>query len=104
MAGFRGLLYTLAKLMGDYNAVKKGKVGKRVGRRVAGKATGKAMRIWASYAILPTCVKGLNVTVRATGTIGTVFGILRGTLPDTKRQRGMLGLESDLRHHLLITI
>ena len=43
MAGFRGLLYTLAKLMGDYNAVKKGKVGKRVGRRVAGKATGKAM-------------------------------------------------------------
>ena len=44
MAGFRGLLYSLAKLMGDYNAVKKGKVGKRVGRRVAGKATGKAMR------------------------------------------------------------
>ena len=43
MAGFRGLLYTLAKLMGDYNAVNKGKVGKRVGRRVAGKATGKAM-------------------------------------------------------------
>ena len=43
MAGFRGLLYTLAKLMGDYNAVKKGKVGRRVGRRVAGKATGKAM-------------------------------------------------------------
>jgi hypothetical protein len=30
--------------MGNYNAVKKGKVGKRVGRRVAGKATGKAMR------------------------------------------------------------
>ncbi len=27
MTGFRGLLYTLAKLMGDYNAVKKGKVG-----------------------------------------------------------------------------
>jgi len=32
------------KLMGNYNAVKKGKVGKRVGRRMAGKATGKAMR------------------------------------------------------------
>ena len=44
MAGFRALLYSLAKLMGDYNAVKKGKVGKRVGRRVAGKAAGKAMR------------------------------------------------------------
>jgi len=44
MAGFRGFLYTLAKLMGDYNAVKKGKVGKRVGRQVTGRATGKAMR------------------------------------------------------------
>ncbi|MCH2510414.1 MAG: hypothetical protein MK109_09210 [Dehalococcoidia bacterium] len=44
MARFRGLLYTLAKLMGDYNAVKKGKVGQRVGRRATGKATGKAMR------------------------------------------------------------
>jgi len=44
MAGFRGFLFTLAKPMGDYNAVKKGKVGKRVGRRVAGKATSKAMR------------------------------------------------------------
>jgi len=37
-------LYTLAKLMGDYNAVKKGKVGQRVGRRAAGEATGTAMR------------------------------------------------------------
>ena len=44
MTGFRGLLYSLAKLMGDYNVVKKGKIGKRVGPRVAGKATGKAMR------------------------------------------------------------
>ena len=44
MAGFRGFLYTLAKLMGDYNAVKKGKVGPRVRRRAAGKVTGKAMR------------------------------------------------------------
>ena len=39
MAGFRGLLYTLAKLMGDYNAVKKSKVSKREARQVAGKAT-----------------------------------------------------------------
>ena len=37
-------MYTLAKLMGDYNAVKKGKVGKRVGRRIAGRATGKSMQ------------------------------------------------------------
>jgi len=34
----------MAKLMGDYNAVKKDKVGKRVGCRAAGKASGKAMR------------------------------------------------------------
>ena len=34
----------MAKLTGGYNAVKKGKVGKRVGRRVAGKAARKAMR------------------------------------------------------------
>ena len=43
MAGV-GELSTLAKLMGDYNAVKKGNLGQRVGRRAAGKATGKAMR------------------------------------------------------------
>lgn len=42
--GIRSVLYTTAKLMGDANAVKKGKVGRRIGRRVAGKATGKAMR------------------------------------------------------------
>lgn len=39
----RNLLYQLAKLLGDANAVKKGKVGKRVGRRVAGRATGKGL-------------------------------------------------------------
>jgi len=37
-------LHTLAKLIGGYSAVKKGKVGQRVGRRAASKATGKAMR------------------------------------------------------------
>jgi len=42
MAGFGELLYTIAKLMGDYNTVKKGNLGQRVGRRAAGKATGKA--------------------------------------------------------------
>lgn len=44
MAGFRSLLYTLAKLMGDVNAVQKGKVGQRAQRRIAGKATGRALR------------------------------------------------------------
>jgi len=37
----RGWLYKLAKLLGDVNAVKKGKVGKRIARRAAGKAAGK---------------------------------------------------------------
>src|SRR5680860_351049 len=32
MAGFRGFLYILARILGDVNAVKKGKVGRRVGR------------------------------------------------------------------------
>jgi hypothetical protein len=42
--GIKRLLYTLLKLHDDYNAVKKGRVGRRVQRRVAGKATGKAFR------------------------------------------------------------
>lgn len=40
----RKFLYGLARLLGDANAVKKGRVGRRVGRRAAGKATGRAMR------------------------------------------------------------
>jgi len=41
--GLRSSLYKVARIMGDVNAVKKGKVGKRVARRVAGKGTGKAL-------------------------------------------------------------
>lgn len=37
-------LYKTARILGDINAVKKGKVGKRVGRRVAGRQAGKAIR------------------------------------------------------------
>lgn len=40
----RGFLYWLAKLLGDVNAVQKGKVGKRIVRRGAGKVTGRTMR------------------------------------------------------------
>lgn len=39
----RSFLYTIARLMGDVNAVKKGRVGKRVARRTAGRATGRAL-------------------------------------------------------------
>ncbi len=39
----RSFLYKLARLLGDVNAVKKGKVGQRIGRRAVGRATGKGM-------------------------------------------------------------
>lgn len=39
----RGILYALARFLGDVNAVKRGRVGRRVGRRIAGKATGRAL-------------------------------------------------------------
>jgi hypothetical protein len=40
----RSFLYKLARLLGDINAVKKGRVGRRIGRRVAGKYTGRGLR------------------------------------------------------------
>jgi len=40
----RSFLYLIAALMGDVNAVKKNKVGRRIGRRAAGKVSGKIMR------------------------------------------------------------
>jgi len=40
----RGLLYKLAKLLGDLTAISKGKSGKRVVRRITGKQTGKILR------------------------------------------------------------
>lgn len=43
MNKFRGFLYTLAKVLGDVNAVKKGTVGKRIGRRIVGRAAGKGI-------------------------------------------------------------
>jgi len=41
--GLRSSLYKIARIMGDVNAVQKGKVGKRVARRAAGKATGRSL-------------------------------------------------------------
>jgi hypothetical protein len=41
------LLYKLLALSNDVNAVKRGRVGRRVGRRIYGKATGRmAARIF----------------------------------------------------------
>lgn len=39
----RSLLYLIARLLGDVNAVKKGKIGRRVARRAAGKVTGRGL-------------------------------------------------------------
>ncbi len=43
MNGFRSLLYALARLLGDANAVKKGRVGRRVARRVTGRGAGRLL-------------------------------------------------------------
>lgn len=43
MSKARGFLYKLARLMGDVEAVEKGRVGKRIARRVAGKITGRGL-------------------------------------------------------------
>ena len=42
----RSALYTLAKLLGDVNAVCKNKVGQRILRLGAGKVTGSIFRKW----------------------------------------------------------
>ena len=39
----RGLLYHIARLLGDASALQKGTVGKRVARRAAGKLTGRGL-------------------------------------------------------------
>jgi len=38
------MIYRLLRISNDINAVKKGKVGKRIGRRASGKVTGKLIR------------------------------------------------------------
>jgi hypothetical protein len=43
MNGFRSFLYTLARVLGDVNAIQKNRVGRRIGRRLAGKAAGSGL-------------------------------------------------------------
>ena len=43
ITSIRSLLYTAAKLLGDVQAVKTGKVPERIVRRVAGKITGRLL-------------------------------------------------------------
>lgn len=44
MSRGRGLLYLIARIMGDIKAVHKGRISKRIARRAAGKATGRMLR------------------------------------------------------------
>jgi len=39
----KSTIYKILRISNDINAIKKGKVGKRIGRRVFGKATGRLM-------------------------------------------------------------
>jgi hypothetical protein len=39
----RSMLYKIARIMGDWNAIKKGRVARRIGRRAAGKVTGRGL-------------------------------------------------------------
>ncbi|MFG6120357.1 hypothetical protein [Thalassobacillus sp. B23F22_16] len=40
----KSTIYKVLRIWNDVDAVRKGKIGRRVGRRTAGKATGKIMR------------------------------------------------------------
>ena len=42
--GLRSWLYFFARLLGDVNAVRKGRIGRRIARRAAGRLTGRALR------------------------------------------------------------
>jgi hypothetical protein len=39
----RNLLYTLARILGDINAIQRGTIGKRIKRRVVGRIAGKGI-------------------------------------------------------------
>lgn len=39
----RGALYSVARFLGDVQAVRKGRIGQRIGRRVVGRIAGRGM-------------------------------------------------------------
>lgn len=39
----RGVLYKIARILGDLQAARTGRVGRRVGRRVTGRLTGRGL-------------------------------------------------------------
>lgn len=43
LSAFRSWLYLIARLLGDVQAVRRGRIGERLARRAAGKLTGRAL-------------------------------------------------------------
>lgn len=46
MSKLKRNIYKALRISNDINAIRRGKVGKRIQRRVAGRVTGKGMRKW----------------------------------------------------------
>jgi len=44
MSKLKSTIYIILRISNDINAVRKGKISKRIGRRVAGKGSGKLIR------------------------------------------------------------
>ena len=49
LAHFRGFLYLLARLLGDAQAVRRGRFGRRLYRRATGRLIGRGMRSWGRW-------------------------------------------------------
>ena len=43
ITNMRSRMYKYSKILGDVQAVRKGRVGKRIGRRIGGKYTGRGL-------------------------------------------------------------
>ena len=41
IGSLRTVLYAIARILGDINAVKRGRIGQRIGRRIVGRITGR---------------------------------------------------------------
>lgn len=55
MAGFRSLLHSLSRLLGDINTVKRGRVGRGRGRRAAGLEVARLQNLTADPAAATFC-------------------------------------------------
>ncbi len=61
MSKIRRNLYKAARILGDIEAAKKGKVGQRIGRRITGKMAGKGLKASTSGCFIATAIYGTPV-------------------------------------------